>query len=657
MVLCRLGSLRGRMEAVLAIVVRCGDETLRFRVPSERARLGSDPQSDLVVRFNGVSRSHAVLEPLPAGLRVADAGSKNGLSFCGRRVPECELGKGDVVRLGLAWLSLEECDTGDLEPGVLVPGDTRAPRPLRKATATSSVEAGSKSGSSRSVVLRLVREVDRLGPVAGSGDARVEPLLGLAREVLGASTVALFRQGGGEGVTPLVVAGVALAPAEIRSIARAGSPGGAGCDGAPIRVRRDPGTGLGILVTFPPGADPPSWWVELFDFLASSLLGLPSAGAGAVLAGGAPDSRLAVPAGMVPGRSPAMQGLLSQIAATVRSRLDVLLLGETGTGKELFARLIHASGPTPGGPFVAINCAAIPSELLEAELFGVHGRVATGVDPRIGRIQQAEGGTVFLDEVGELAEPLQAKLLRFLQEREIAPLGAPTPRRVSVRVVSASNRDVPALVAAGRFRADLFFRLSGLQFHIPPLRDRREDIPDLVASIVQGASTDEGRDVRGVSRSALKLLVRYDWPGNVRELENELRRAVLVCPEGSLIQAEHLGRLRWAVGALSRPQTEPGSKHAPSGAAAAAGETSDSAAPAPAAFPAEVAAEAPPDLRLRDRIRALERVLVVDALRQAGGNKTRAAALLGITRPGLIKMLRRLEPARGNPQGRAGDAE
>ncbi|MCE7957817.1 MAG: FHA domain-containing protein [Acidobacteria bacterium ACB2] len=605
---------------VLALVVRYGEETLRFPVPRANARLGSDPGADLVVPFSGVSRSHAVVEPRPDGVHLVDTGSKNGLSVSGRRVPECRVSVGDVVRLGRAWLSLEECDAADVEAGVVLGAERSGPGRRRTPKETDSGSGGSKSGASRSAAFRLVRDVDRLDPALVSDDVRVGPILDRAREALGASVVALYRDEGAGRATPLVVSAAPIARGGVDSLlSEANRPGIAGGDRS-VELRRHSTYGLGLLAAFGAGPKKPGWTGELLDFLADRLLGSGRAAPPPVLSASRPESRLVLPPGMIAGSSAAMRGLMAQIAATVKSRMDVLLLGETGTGKELFARLIHASGPSPAGPFVAINCAAIPGELLEAELFGVHGRVATGVDPRIGRIQQAEGGTVFLDEIGELAAPLQAKLLRFLQEREILPLGAPAPRSVNIRVISASNRDLPALVREGSFRADLFFRLSGLQFHVPPLRDRREDVPDLVRAIVQKAAEEEGKDVRGVNRRALDLLAGHDWPGNVRELENELRRAVLLCPDGGLVQAEHLGRLRWAAErATAEPEPE-----------------------APIAVPEPERAVTDTAGPLRDRVRELEREAAADALRRTGGNKTRAAEILGITRPGLIQMLRRL---------------
>jgi len=308
---------------------------------------------------------------------------------------------------------------------------------------------------------------------------------------------------------------------------------------------------------------------------------------------------------MVVGDSRAMRALMERLEAAAKTRMDVLLVDETGTGKELIARLIHDSAPRPG-PYVAINCAAIPSELLESALFGVQGRVATGVDPRIGLFERAAGGSILLDEIGELPSRLQPKLLRVLQEREVLPIGAATPRKIDVRVISATNRCLEALIATGEFRADLYYRLRGLEFHIPPLRERREDIPPLVLEFVRRAAAEHGKSIDGVSEAAMNVLVSRDWPGNVRELRTEVWRAVLACPAGGVLRPEHFDFAR-----SSRVEPE----------------------------------EAAPQTRaatLRDHVDATEREHIAEALAAAGGNRSKAARLLGITRNGLALKMKRL---------------
>jgi two-component system NtrC family response regulator len=286
----------------------------------------------------------------------------------------------------------------------------------------------------------------------------------------------------------------------------------------------------------------------------------------------------------------------------VHSDLPVLLMGETGVGKELLARILHDSSPRRHGPYVAINCAAIPADLLESEMFGIGKGIATGVAERRGKFQMAEGGTLLLDEIGDMPLELQAKLLRALQEKEVQPVGgAPVP--VDIRVIAATNSDLQRRMEEGRFRRDLYFRVAGFTLHVPPLRERRDDVPVLVESFMRVHARETGKAVRGITVKALRALTDYAWPGNVRELEHEVRRLVHLCPEGQAIDSTMIS-------------------------------------PHVVADRREVAA--PPaleTLELAPNVSALERRVIREALDQAGGNRTQAARLLGISRNGLaIKM-------------------
>jgi transcriptional regulator with PAS, ATPase and Fis domain len=229
------------------------------------------------------------------------------------------------------------------------------------------------------------------------------------------------------------------------------------------------------------------------------------------------------------GRSPALMRLVRFIESLNRSEATVLITGESGTGKEVVARAIHASSPKHAGPFVAVNCGAIPSELLESELFGhVRGAFTGAVRDRVGRFEAARGGTIFLDEIGELPSSLQVKLLRVLQERTYERVGESTSQPMEARVVAATNVDLKDAITTGRFREDLYYRLRVVPIHLPPLRDRIEDIEPLARHLLVRTSAREGRAVR-FSADALVLLKRYDWPGNVRELENAIEYAVATC--------------------------------------------------------------------------------------------------------------------------------
>jgi two-component system response regulator HydG len=221
------------------------------------------------------------------------------------------------------------------------------------------------------------------------------------------------------------------------------------------------------------------------------------------------------------------------------SQATVLLLGESGTGKELLARAIHDASPRAAGPFVPVNCAALPESILEAELFGYEKGAFTGaVQRHDGRFLQAAGGTLFLDEIGEIPTHVQVKLLRVLQEGEVERLGGRTTK-VDLRLVAATNQDLRAAVREGRFREDLYYRLNVIAVPIPPLRDRREDVPLLAEHFLHLYASRNGRNLSGFSRAALDLLARYEWPGNVRELENTVERAVVLC-RGTSIEVEDL---------------------------------------------------------------------------------------------------------------------
>ncbi|MFO0754771.1 MAG: sigma-54 dependent transcriptional regulator [Thermodesulfovibrionales bacterium] len=240
------------------------------------------------------------------------------------------------------------------------------------------------------------------------------------------------------------------------------------------------------------------------------------------------------------GESPAMQRVVKDVKKIADARSTLLILGETGTGKELIARAIHFNSSRAGKPFIPINCSAIPEPLLESELFGhVKGAFTGAVAAKKGLFEEAAGGTVFLDEIGDLSMGLQSKLLRVLEDYHIRPVGGNQSVRVDIRFVSATNRDLEGMIREGRFREDLFYRINVVTLRLPSLRERREDIGPLVRYFVQKYSHDLGKTVQEVERETLELLMNYSWPGNVRELQNIIERAVLLSEEG-VIRREHL---------------------------------------------------------------------------------------------------------------------
>jgi len=239
------------------------------------------------------------------------------------------------------------------------------------------------------------------------------------------------------------------------------------------------------------------------------------------------------------GKSPSMVAVQHQIRKVAPSKASVLLLGESGTGKTLVAKILHELSARSGSPFVKINCASLPENLLESELFGYEKGAFTGaVRSKPGRVEEADGGTIFLDEIGELTLPLQAKMLRFLQEKEFERLGGADTRKVNVRVLAATNRDLAAAVSEGEFREDLYYRLNVFPIYVPPLRERKEDIPNLLLYFAGKISQEYGRRI-GISKTVMALLTKYDWPGNVREMENLIERMVIMA-DGDEIDANLL---------------------------------------------------------------------------------------------------------------------
>ncbi|HEY4177019.1 MAG TPA: sigma-54 dependent transcriptional regulator [Kofleriaceae bacterium] len=295
------------------------------------------------------------------------------------------------------------------------------------------------------------------------------------------------------------------------------------------------------------------------------------------------------------GKSPAMQKLFELIGKIHSTRTNVLITGESGTGKELVARALHTEGSRASAPFVAVNCGAIPEELMESELFGhKRGSFTGAIADKRGLFSEAESGTLFLDEIGELSLNLQVKLLRALQERKVKPIGATEETDIDVRVIAATNRDLEEEVARGAFRADLFYRLNVIQIWIPPLRQRREDIPMLVEHFAKKLAVEHGREVQ-ITAEAMRKLEAYDYPGNVRELENIIERTVALS-SSTLITAAELPD-------VSPPRSSP-----------------------------EALTEFPPEGVDLDRlISDYERVWVTKALEKANGVRKRAATLLGIS--------------------------
>jgi len=297
----------------------------------------------------------------------------------------------------------------------------------------------------------------------------------------------------------------------------------------------------------------------------------------------------------------------------------VLISGENGTGKELVARSIYALSRRRGGPFVEVNCAAIPEELIESELFGhVRGAFTGAVSDRRGKFELADGGTIFLDEIGDMSLKTQAKVLRVLQEQIVEPVGGTARVRVDTRVLAATNKDLTVEIKAGRFREDLYFRLNVIPIFVPPLRERQEDIPLFADHFMRVFAREYGRRLKSLDASAASVLAQYDWPGNVRELRNVIERLMIMVP-GELITSQDLAFL----GGRARPEA--------------------------AGAPADI-------LMLHDARDNFERDYILNALARQQGNISRTAEVLGVERSNLYRKMRALGIAPTRPGDREDEA-
>ena len=330
------------------------------------------------------------------------------------------------------------------------------------------------------------------------------------------------------------------------------------------------------------------------------------------------------------GRSPAMQDIYRMLARLMQTDLTVMISGESGTGKELVARALHDYGKRRKGPFVAVNMAAIPRELIELELFGHERGAFTGAQARsAGRFEQAEGGTLFLDEIGDMPMEAQTRLLRVLQQGEYTTVGGRTPIRTDVRIIAATNKDLRQLIRQGLFREDLFFRLNVVPIRLPPLRERTDDIPDLVRHFLNTAER-EGLPAKTIEPGAIEAMQRYRWPGNVRELENLIRRLTALYPQetitASIVENE--------IGPMSEVEAAP---------AAEADNVGGALERQLARYFGEFGSGLPPPGLYQRILREVEVPLISAALGATRGNQIKAAELLGLNRNTLRKKIRELD--------------
>jgi len=604
-----------------------------------RNRVGRDLANEIVIDEDGVSRHHATVWLEAGRLVVTDARSKNGTFLNGQPVARAEISAGDIVAFGPIDLRCEETTPEETELAVDLADSLKARAPSHP---TDTLTARSIVGR-QSSWLTLGRSFSSTLRKTGEAPTALASLV-LALQLRGA---ALLRRTSTQPPTLLAATG-RIETHEIDAIAEIWASGRGGlalvddlCGFAPSDAsypwclilagnfhRRGESSELLALL------------VEAYaSWHSTRLVDLEPPPRSSSARQAPPDLRF--PAGYVPGTSASMRSIYQQMQSLVLGDQPILVIGETGVGKEPIVRTLHDSSARAEKPFVAINCAAVPTDLLEAEFFGIGDRVATGVAGRLGLFRRADGGTIFLDEVGTMALDLQAKLLRVLQEREIFPIGSSKPVPINARVVAATNVSLQTEIECGRFRNDLYYRLAGYELHIPPLRDRREDVSALVEWFLRRSCNEIGRPIRGLTAGAMRDLVARPWPGNVRQLEHEIRGLVLRCPASGFIDRELLRSQPSASGAMpsgTMPSGTMPSGTMPSGTVARSEAATAESAPRIPDEPqkTESKTDSPP-LALE----ALEKGAVEEALRRSGGNQRQAAVLLGITRSSLRRRLKR----------------
>ncbi len=505
----------------------------RFPLGAAETRIGRSPHSAILLDEPGVAWDHCAVQPSEGRYRLLDRRTGTGTFVNGKRISEHTLKPGDQVSIGETVLLYREEDGAHsgIQPAGTQPA-TPTPQTLLRTCALQflfrALASSQNPSVSRVVEAQLLRLIGDLAPVTGGA-----VLLGHDAAELRAAC---------ESREPASCMSARELSILAERVCRDGpvAHAGTGHVAVPLYVR---GAIAGLIAAhFPPRES------ARLDEHADTLAAIATLGAVALEAVREVErlntekallierlDGVGAHAGIV-GTSAALQKLMLMVKRVAASDVSVLLLGESGTGKEMVARAIYESSPRAGRAFVAINCAALTETLLESELFGHEKGAFTGAaSQKKGKLEMAEGGTVFLDEIGELAAPLQAKLLRVLQQREFERVGGTRTLKLDLRLIAATNRDLAAEVRRGAFREDLYHRLNVVALQLPALRDRSEDIPALAAHFLEQAAARCARRVRGISPEAMAHLTAYPWPGNVRELENAIERAVVLGQSDTLL--------------------------------------------------------------------------------------------------------------------------
>ncbi|MCP4659839.1 MAG: FHA domain-containing protein [bacterium] len=499
------------------VLARFEEQTIRSTLQPGRNTIGSDPSCDICLPNSTVSRRHAVLTVTAGGVDLRDLGSTNGTLLRSQRVEQAELQPGDIFVIGRVVVLLEEVADDDLEVGIVVPRT-----PIDPGTAIVEGMDGqpdvtdSFTPLDRFTLDHLPRLLDQL---CGNVDRpRLAQKVGYALfETMPVTAVEIIESGSSD--KGVLYAAERPEQEEGQSRWREGTVGS--CQARALFLSERIGR------RYQPVIDS----AALLLALADRRQDLPSPGVVHSMSAEKPQP---------PSVDPVVQRIYDQAERVARGDVGVLIFGESGTGKEVLASFIHAASPRGLQPLVAINCASLPRDLLEAELFGVEKGVATGVEERPGKFEAADQGTLFLDEIGDMALETQAKILRVLQEKEVFRIGGHTPRPARARLVAATNRPIHKMIAEGTFRAELYHRIATWEVELPSLRHRRADIPNLAAHFLTMEAQRYGIQARGISRAALRLLRRYKWPGNIRQLKNEIARAVLFLEDRELLDTSRL---------------------------------------------------------------------------------------------------------------------
>lgn len=497
------------------LLVNLRGRTRRFPLTAGRHVIGSSGECDVHIKHPSVSRRHARLTVDEDEITVVDLDSSNGTRLDGKTVHGVtNVRVGDALRVGSVDVQLQRAEEGDLEVAVVFD------QALEKESATVSRGVASTLGPAGLEAFSLNRLPDLVEDVArGRSSVEVARSVGAALlQTIPCASVEVVDISCGE-------------PGIVFSASREVS-------GPVISVKRDAGAGYELRVEFV-GRAVVEWYEPLIRVAAALIR---ASGRQAAQPSGMNDVEAPVPP--EPPKPPSVvasfREIYRQAARVARGKVSVLIRGDSGTGKELLARYLHGASERAAAPLLTLNCAALPRDLLESELFGVERGVATGVEARAGKFEAAHGGTLFLDEIGDMAPETQARILRVLAEGEAYRIGGHQPRPADARVISATNRDLDAMVSDGRFRTDLFHRISDWVVELPPLRKRRADIPNLAAHFLGSACAERGVRVAGISRAAIDALMAYSWPGNVRQLEKEMARAALFLEHGEVLDTSRL---------------------------------------------------------------------------------------------------------------------